>query len=384
MLRHIRGQREEMVEYVRALALAESPTTVPASQTDVRKLLTDGLELAGFSVRYIRGRATGGHLFARPKERDREGPLQLVLGHMDTVWPLGTLADMPVEVDEDVIRGPGTFDMKVGLAQAVFALRALRDMDISPSVVPVVLLTSDEEIGSPESERHIIRLAKRVERAFVPEPALGPNGKLKTRRRGIAHFTLRVTGKEAHAGLDPDSGVSAILELSHLIQKLHALADRERGITVNVGLVEGGTRSNVIAATSRAEVDVRVWSAEDALWMESAIRSLEPTLPGTRVEVEGLVGRAPMERTPRNAVLWRAAEGLANGLGIELEEGDSGGGSDGNLTSLHTATLDGLGAVGDGAHARHEFAYIDAMLERTALLAQLLALPPLASGSTLR
>ncbi len=381
MLQHIRQQREEIVEYVRALALAESPTTVPESQAEVRRLLADGLELAGLSVRHLPGRATGGHLFARPMERTRGGPLQLVLGHMDTVWPLGTLADMPLEVDDDVIRGPGTFDMKVGLAQAVFALRALRDLDVMPSVTPIVLLTSDEEIGSPESERHIVRLAKHVERAFVPEPALGPSGKLKTRRRGIAHFTLRVVGKEAHAGLDPDSGASAILELSHVIQKLHALADRERGITVNVGVIEGGTRSNVIAATSRAEVDVRVWNAEDARWIESAIRSLEPTVPGTRVEVEGLVGRAPMERTRRNAVLWKAAESLATGLGIELEEGDSGGGSDGNLTSLYTATLDGLGAVGDGAHARHEFAYIDPMLERTALLAQLLALPPLTSGS---
>ncbi len=377
LLQHVRQQRDEMVDYVRALTLAESPTTVPESQAEVRELLTGGLERAGYAVRHLPGRATGGQLFARPVERERGRPLQLVLGHMDTVWPLGTLTDMPLEVDEDVIRGPGTFDMKVGLAQIVFALQALKDLDVVPSVVPVVLLTSDEEIGSPESERHIIRLAKRVVRALVPEPALGPTGKLKTRRRGIAHYTLQVIGKEAHAGLDPDSGASAILELSYVIQKLHALADRDRGITVNVGVIEGGTRSNVIAPSSRAEVDVRVWTAEDAARIESAIRSLEPTVPGTRIEIEGLVGRAPMERTPRNALLWKAAEGLATRLGIELEEGDSGGGSDGNLTSLYTATLDGLGAVGDGAHARHEFAYIDAMLERAALLAQVLALPPL-------
>lgn len=377
VLQHVRQRREDMVNYVRALALAESPTTVPASQEEVRRLLTDGLARAGLEVRHIPGEATGGHLFARPAERERGRVLQLLLGHMDTVWPLGTVGDMPVEVDGEVIRGPGTFDMKVGLAQAVFALRALRDLDVVPAVVPVVLITSDEEIGSPESERHIIRLAKRVERAYVIEPALGPTGKLKTRRRGLAHFTLRVIGKEAHAGLDPDSGASAILELSYLIQQLHALADRERGITVNVGVIEGGTRANVIAPTSRAEVDVRVWTAQDARRIESAIRSLKPTVPGTRVEIEGVVGREPMERTPRNAVLWEAADGLARGLGIELEEGDSGGGSDGNLTSLHTATLDGLGAVGDGAHARHEFACIDAMVDRTALLAQLLALPPL-------
>lgn len=366
------------MDYVRALVQAESPTTVPESQAGVRKLLIEGLESAGYSVHHIPGRTTGGHLFARPVVRERGAPLQLVLGHMDTVWPLGTLTDMPLEVGEEVIRGPGTFDMKVGLAQIVFALRALRELDVVPTVVPIVLLTSDEEIGSPESERHIIRLSKRVERALIPEPALGSAGKLKTRRRGIAHYTLRVIGKEAHAGLDPESGASAILELSYVIQKLHALTDRDRGIAVNVGVIQGGTRSNVVASIGRAEVDVRVWTAEDAAWIEGAIRALEPTVPGTRIEVESLVGRAPMERTPRNAVLWKAAERLATGLDIELEEGDSGGGSDGNLTSLYTATLDGLGAVGDGAHARHEFAYIDAMPERAALLAGLLSLPPLA------
>jgi glutamate carboxypeptidase len=350
---------------------------VPDSQAGVRALLVEGLERAGMHARFVPGRTTGGLLYASPETRTRNLPLQMILGHMDTVWPLGTLQEMPLEVEDGVIRGPGSFDMKVGLAQAVFALRTLKELGVTPSVVPVVLFTSDEEIGSPESERHIIRLARRVSRAFVLEPSLGPTGKLKTRRKGIGGFEIRVIGVSAHGGLDPYSGASAILELSHVIQKLHALGDRERGITVNVGVIEGGLRSNVIAPFSRAEVDVRVWTAEDARRIETAIHELEPTVPGTRLEVEGCIGRQPMERTPRNTTLWETARELARGLGIQLEEDESGGGSDGNITSQYTATLDGLGAVGDGAHARHEFAYIDPILERAALLTQLLTMPEL-------
>jgi glutamate carboxypeptidase len=379
-LEYMRRAEGELIEYLQALILAESPTTVPASQAGVRALLIEGLEAAGMCVRFVPGRTTGGLLYASPISRRRHLPLQMILGHMDTVWPLGTLREMPLEIEDGMIRGPGSFDMKVGLAQAVFALRALKDLGATPSVVPVVLFTSDEEIGSPESERNIVRLAKRVSRTFVLEPSLGPTGRLKTRRKGIGRFDIRVIGVSAHGGLDPYSGASAILELSHVIQKLHALGDRERGITVNVGVVEGGLRANVIAPSSRAEVDVRVWTADDARRIENAIHGLEPTVPGTRLEVEGSVGRQPMERTPRNTALWEAARELALGLGIQLEEGESGGGSDGNLTSQYTATLDGLGAVGDGAHARHEFAYIDPILERAALLTRLLAMPPLPSS----
>lgn len=376
MLSRLRGLRDELVEFARELVLAESPSTVPESQAAVRALLARALEDAGLEVRHLPGRETGGHLYARPAG-PADGPGQMILGHMDTVWPLGTLREMPAEVEGGALRGPGVFDMKGGLAIGVFALRALRDLGCPPSVAPVFLITSDEEIGSPESERHIVRLAKRVDRAFVLEPALGLDGKIKTRRKGVGHFTVRVIGKSAHGGLAPEEGASAILELSHVIQSLHALADPERGITVNVGVIEGGLRTNVVAPSARAEVDVRVWNREDARRVEEAIYGLAPAIPGTRLEVTGGVGRGPLEKTPRNARLWEAARRLGGELGLALAEGSSGGASDGNFTSRHTATLDGLGAVGDGAHAAHEFVYVESLVERAALLAQLLALPPL-------
>ena len=365
--------REEFVEFVRELVLRESPSTEPESQAGIRSLLGDALSAVGLDVEHIPGLRTGGHLVARAGT----APRQLLLGHMDTVWPRGTLARMPVEVDGEVLRGPGVFDMKAGLAMGIYALRVLRDLGADPVVGAVFLITSDEELGSPESEPLIIDWASRVERALVLEPALGLDGKIKTRRKGVGHFTVRVTGKSAHGGLAPEEGASAILELARVIQRIHALADPERGITLNVGVIEGGTRTNVVADHARAEVDVRVWTVEDAERIDGALRALEPTVPGTRIAVEGGIGRAPLERTPRNVRLWERAAAIGGELGLDLEEGAAGGGSDGNFTSQHTATLDGLGAVGDGAHAVHEFVYVDRALERTALLAGLLSDPPI-------
>lgn len=365
------------------LAEMESPTREPAAQRPVLDLLGEELASVGMGVRRLRGRRTGGHLFARPESRTRGRPLQLLLGHSDTVWGRGTLASMPVRVEGEVIRGPGVFDMKGGLVQLLFALRALRELGFEPAVTPVVFIGSDEEQGSPESWRHIARLARRASRAFVLEPALGPEGRLKTARKGVGHFVIRVRGRSAHGGLEPEAGASAILELSHLVRGLYALADPEKGVSVNVGEVEGGTAANVVASEARAVVDVRVPTRADARAIEAAIRGLEPATPGTRLEIEGGVERPPMERTPRNRVLWRAAREAAADLGLEIEEGLSGGGSDGNITSRHTATLDGLGPVGDGAHAAHEFVRLDRMPERAALLACLLLLPelPAPSGS---
>lgn len=365
--------RGEFVEFVRQLVLHESPSTEPESQTGVRALLSEALSSIGLEAEHVPGDRTGGHLLAR----GGADPRQLLLGHMDTVWPRGTLTRMPVEVEGDVLRGPGAFDMKTGLAMGVFALRALRDLGADPAVDPVFLITSDEELGSPESEPLILDWAGRVERAFVLEPALGLEGRIKTRRKGVGHFTVQVTGKSAHGGLAPEEGASAILELAQVIQRIHALAEPENGITLNVGVIEGGTRTNVVADHARAEVDVRVWTAEDARRIEDALRSLEPTVPGTRIDVKGGIGRGPLERTPRNVRLWNRASAIGDEIGLALEEGAAGGGSDGNFTSRHTATLDGLGAVGDGAHALHEFVYLDRALERTALLAGLLSDPPL-------
>ena len=379
VLDYLREREQALVGFLERLALAESPSAEPASQDEVLGTLSEALTELGYTTRRVPGRRSGGHLYARPERLGT--PAQLLLGHSDTVWPLGTLAEMPVEVGDGIITGPGVYDMKGGLAQMVFALRALRDLGLNPPLTPVVFVNSDEEVGSRESTRHIRRLARVVERALVMEPSLGPSGKLKTARKGVGRFSIVVEGEAAHAGLDPGGGASAILELSYLIQALFALNDPVHGTTVNVGTIDGGLSPNVVAPESRALVDVRVPTKYDARRVEESILRLKPVTPGVTLRVEGGMGRPPMERTPRNRRLWEAARRLGKELGLDLDEGMAGGGSDGNTTSLFTATLDGLGAVGDGAHARHEFVYVDRMVERCALLALLLMEPPLTERS---
>ena len=363
--------RNEFVDFVRQLVLEESPSTDPEAQRGVRALLEAALREVGLDVAHVPGERTGGHLLARTPGATAN--TQLLLGHMDTVWPVGTLRDMPVVEEDGRLAGPGVFDMKAGLAIGVFALRCLRDLGLDAGVSPVFLINSDEELGSPESEPLIIDQARRASRAFVLEPALGPGGRLKTRRKGIGHYTVEVAGRSSHAGLAPEEGASAILQLAHSIREIAGLADGELGTTTNVGVIRGGSRANVVAPRASAEVDVRVWNAAEAKRIRDAMFGLAPTVSGTRVTVTEVAARGPLERTPRNAELWRRARQVAAELGIELEEGSAGGGSDGNLTSLYTATLDGLGAVGDGAHAVHEFVDLDRAVERVALLAGLLA-----------
>jgi glutamate carboxypeptidase len=376
LLEVARDEEGAMISFLTELARLESPSDEPERQVPVQALLTRAFEELGFRVRKIPGQKTGGVLLAMPRERVRGRPVQLMLGHCDTVWKVGTLETMPVVQEGNRLRGPGVFDMKAGLTQMVFALRILRRLGEEPRVTPVVLVNSDEEIGSPESVDLIGRLSRRAIRVFIPEPGMGEEGRLKTVRKGVSRFTLKVTGKAAHAGLDPEGGASAILELSHLVQSLHAMTDLDRGITVNVGVVAGGTRPNVIAPHAMAEVDVRVLRAADAEEVEERIRGLTTTVVGTSLDVQGGVLIPPLERTPRNRALWEAAREAALELGINLEEGVAGGGSDGNTTSQYAATLDGLGAVGDGAHAAHEFLFVDRQVERCALLARLLLMAP--------
>jgi glutamate carboxypeptidase len=376
VLGYLREQRQVLVGFLERLALAESPSTEPGAQNEVLDILSEALIEIGYAVWRLPGCWSGGHIYARPE--GQRAPAQLLLGHCDTVWPLGTLHEIPVEVRDDVVKGPGVYDMKGGLAQMVFALRAMRDLGLRLTVTPIVFVNSDEEVGSKESTRHIRRLARAVERAFVMEPSLGPSGKLKTARKGVGRYEITVTGEAAHAGLDPEEGASAILELSYLIQALFAINDPARGTTVNVGTIDGGLGPNVIAPESSATVDVRVPTQEDALHVEETILGLKPVTPGVTLRVEGGLGRPPMERTSRNKRLWETARELGNELGLDLREGMAGGGSDGSTTSLFTATLDGLGAVGDGAHSTHEFVYTDRMVERCALLALLLMEPPCA------
>ncbi len=371
------GLRAEMVGYLERLVRIETPSTEPATLTPAFDLLQQGLTDSGLRCVRRSGRTSGGMLLAR-WPATAGGPSQLLLGHCDTVWPVGSIETMPVRVEGGRMTGPGVYDMKGGLTQAIFALRVLGQLGIPPQVAPVVFINSDEEVGSRESERFIRRLARIVDRTFVLEPSLTPSGKLKTARKGVAQYHITVKGRAAHAGLNPEQGVSAILELSILVQRLFALNDPERGVSVNVGTIDGGMRPNVIAPESSARVDVRVPTRADSRRIDQAIRGLRPTHPEVELVIDGGAGRAPMERTPDSERLWRAAYRLGSDLGIELEQGTAGGGSDGNITCEYTPTLDGLGAVGDGAHALHEYVDLDRMVERTALLALLILQPPVA------
>lgn len=376
LMKAAQEEREDMLSLLLELAAMESPSDDPQSQGPIQERIAAELENLGFRVRRLPGRETGGCLLALPRNRVRGRPAQLLLGHCDTVWARGTLETMPLVIEGDRLRGPGVFDMKAGLTQMIVALRILRGLGLEPEVTPVLLVNSDEEIGSPESGKQIRRLARKVVRALIPEPGMGPEGKLKTGRKGWSNFTVKVTGKAAHAGLDPGGGASAILELSHLIQELHGMTDLGQGVTVNVGVVSGGTRRNVIAPTATAEVDVRVLTNEQAKEVRERILALSATVPGTRLEILAKGSVPPMEGTPRNRALWESARKAGADLGLTLEEGTAGGGSDGNTTSQYTATLDGLGAVGDGAHAAHEFLFVERQVERCALLARLLLLAP--------
>ncbi len=372
----VRARHSEAVEFLRKLVLAETPTLEPHTQTVALQQLTEGLAAAGLRCRRHSGYTSGGMLLAS-WPRQRRSSLQLLIGHCDTVWPLGTLETMPVEIEGSRMRGPGVYDMKCGVTQTVYALHVLRDLGLEPEVKPVVFINSDEEIGSHDSEKYIRWLAGCVDRAYVMEPSLTSAGWLKTARKGVRQYRVKVTGRAAHAGLNPEEGVSAILEMSRLVEELFALNDAQRGISVNVGIIGGGTRSNVIAAECVADVDVRVPTLDDASRVDAAIRSLTTTHPAATVQAVQAQGRSPMEQTAGGKSLWDAARRHAESLGFELEHGCAGGGSDGNITNLYTPTLDGLGAVGDGAHASHEYVDLEQMVERTALLVLLLLEPPL-------
>tara|TARA_B110000438_G_scaffold272222_1_gene290719 strand:+ start:1232 stop:2416 length:1185 start_codon:yes stop_codon:yes gene_type:complete len=375
---HILCHKEEIVNFLIELTKIESPSLAPETQLPVQEFLREPLESLGFQVELREGDKTGGHLYAiRKNTVGTDTPKQLLLGHTDTVWPLGTIKSMPViwDKDQNIVKGPGVFDMKGGITQMIFALKALDALKCIPELTTTILLNSDEEIGSAESQPHIEQYARESSRVFVMEPALGTNGLIKTTRRGVGQFEIKVVGRAAHSGLAPEEGASAIQEMSHVIQQLHCLNRPQEGLGINVGTVAGGTRANVVAATCSAVVDVRVSNQAQSVWIDRQIRNLKTTVSGTHLEISGGVDRAPMESNARNTDLWHAVQTCGTSLGLQLIGGQSGGASDGNITSLYTATLDGLGSVGDGAHALHEYICINGLLERTALLALAILLP---------
>ena len=373
--RYLDGQKTEMESFLKQLVSMESPSSDPSSQEPIFELLKNKLEKLNYTTWRKQGIQTGGFMTAKPKSRITHQPFQLLIGHCDTVWKKGTINEMPIEKSNGRMKGPGVFDMKSGLTQMVFALQTIEELRLPTSVMPFCLINSDEEIGSRESTATIRRLAKISDRAYVLEPPLGVEGRLKTARKGLGRFTINIKGKAAHAGLNPEEGVSAILELSHQIQQLFAFNDPKRGITVNVGMIDGGVSPNVVAPNSSAVADVRVTTMKDAEEITKKIHSLKPFNPKVLLEIVGDFGRFPMEKTPRNNELWKAAQEVGYQLGLQLQDGVAGGGSDANTTSLYTATLDGLGTSGDGAHALHEYVFLEKLLERTALLVMLLIHP---------
>lgn len=374
----------EMVDLLVELARAESPTPDPTAQGDSQDILREAFGRAGYAVRHLgaaAGGPDGGRLLVRPPRSRRTNAYQMMVGHSDTVWDRGTLDTMPIEIRDGRLHGPGTFDMKAGLVQMVFAVRALVELDLTPEVTPVAWITTDEEIGSPYSERQTELLARRADRALIIEPSKGPTGLIKTGRKGNGNYQVTVRGKAAHAGLDPEAGASAILAAAGLIRRLHELNDYEGGTTVSVGLIEGGTRPNVVPAECRFAIDFRASTVADIEAVTSAIEALTPDIPGTTVEFEGGAERGPLERTPRNQALWHATRAAGAALGMQLDEVFVGGGSDGNITSAFTPTIDGLGPVGDGAHARHEHVVVRSLPERSGLLAMILLEPALGNGA---
>ena len=372
LLAWLRVQEAAMIELLLELVRAESPSVVPGSHGRAVALLEAAFQSSGYATRRIGGNDTGCHLFARPRERVAGAPHQLVVGHLDTVWPLGTVERRPPRLEAGRLDGPGSYDAKGGLVQLVHAVRALRATGASPSVTPVVLVNSDEETGSADSARYIQMLARGADRVLVLEPADGGRGRLKTSRKGVAGFRVGVRGRAAHAGASPEEGVSAVLELSYQIQRLFALNDPERGVTVNVGTIDGGLRPNVIAPEATALIDARAPTEADAERLERAIYGLQPVQQGVSLSVSG---GSTVRRCPRPHATTRSAAGPKRSVrnSVSIDEAPLvGGGSDANLTSGLTATLDGLGSVGNGAHAEDEHVVVSALAERAALLALLL------------
>ncbi len=373
-LRWFEERREALVQTITQLVEIESPSHDKSAVDQLSALLAGRFEALGGHAKFHQVSDFGNHLqidFAA-----RSGKPILLLGHLDTVYPLGTLASMPCAIKNGRLHGPGVLDMKSGVALAMQAIEALRawNEDVLPRPV-TALLVSDEEIGSHTSRRITESLAKKSAAVLVLEPSYGLHGAVKTARKGVGEYHIKVTGKAAHSGLDFEKGQSAILELSRQIDRISKFVDLKRGLTLNVGLVKGGTAVNVVPAEASAVLDVRITKMKDAAGIDKKLRSLKPFNRHCKIEVTGEINRPPMERTAGVAQLYEKAKLIAKDFGWKLEEAAVGGGSDGNFTAgLGIPTLDGLGGVGEGAHAVHESIVIADLPRRAALLAGLIEL----------
>jgi glutamate carboxypeptidase len=374
LLQALRNTSAEMIATLRRFVEAESPSLEKDPADACCSIVVAEWQRLGLETERIAQMQRGDHLRITWQPETAVGSSQLlVLGHYDTVYATGTLPKMPFRIADGNAYGPGTFDMKAGIVQALFAVRALREMRVAIKKRCVFLWTSDEEIGSESSRKLIEDEARRSDAVFVLEPSFGPRGLLKTSRKGVGEAEIIVHGTASHAGLAPEKGVNAVHELAAQIARIEKWNDLRRGITLNADVIEGGTRANVIAEKARAVVDLRALRIADMRNVEQRLRALRPIHRGARLEIHGGFNRAPLERK-MSAALYANAQHVARELGLKIGETMAGGGSDGNLTAaLGIPTLDGLGAVGDGAHSSNEHVIIAKMPERAALLAGLLA-----------
>ncbi len=371
LLSSLQAQAAPMFETLKELVELESPSSDKQALDRFSARLAELWRAVGAEVEVLRQEKAGDHLLVRVAGAGGEKPL-LLLGHMDTVWDVGEIKRRPVRVEGDKAYGPGIYDMKGGHVQALYAVQALKALGRGPRRPLTILCNSDEEVGSRTSRPPIEAEARKSAAVLVLEPA-NADGSLKTWRKGTGAYRVRAIGRAAHAGADPEKGISAIHELAHQVLALQALNRPDTGTTVNVGMIQGGTRSNVIPAEAVASVDVRVMNMAEGEGLDAAFRALAPRLPGASLEVTGGLNRPPMERSAGNVALYEKARALALELGLEIGEGGTGGGSDGNFTAaIGLPTLDGLGAYGDGGHAVTEHVVLSALPRRAALLARLL------------
>jgi len=374
LLRFLKPRLQEMLSVLRQFVTAESPSLEKAAADHCCGVIAEEWWKRDLRVERIAQKHHGDILrIGHSANTHRAASQLLVLGHYDTVYSTGTLAKMPFRISGGKAYGPGTFDMKAGIVQALFALHALRQCNVTLHKRAVFLWTSDEEIGSESSRKIIESEARRSDAVFVLEPSFGPRGLLKTARKGVGSAELVVHGRASHAGLAPQEGINAIHELAAQIARIESWNDLRRGVTINADIVEGGTRTNVIAERARAVLDLRALTISDMRKLERHLHALRPIHRGARLEISGGFDRAPLERKA-SAALFARAKSLAKQMNLPLGECTAGGGSDGNLTAaLGIPTLDGLGAVGDGAHSSNEHVLVNTIAARAALLAALLA-----------
>ncbi len=372
LINEVACRRKALLESLREIVTLESPSTDKAAVDRLARLLQERCRELGAEVAVYPQAEYGDLTVASWPARGREAEPLLVMTHIDTVWPLGTIERRPFVVEDDVARGPGVFDMKASVAMMLEAIRWLEERGLEHRPIRW-LINTEEEIGSPVSRPLIEELARQSGYVLCLEPPVPPMGALKTSRKGVGIFTVRIRGRAAHAGADPEKGVSAIQELANQVNYLHSLTDFSLGTTVNVGVVGGGTRPNVVAEEAWARVDLRVATMSEAERVVAAIRGSRPWLPGAEVSIDGGLNRPPMERTPVILAAFERAREIGRAIGLELAEAATGGASDGNFTAaLGIPTIDGLGCPGDGGHAEHEYIRISGLIERTALLIALL------------